>query len=118
MCDVDAFCDLRCNVVCCSQTVHCSAFSDILSLLRFYTSLVLSPFNPGDPTFWPLDMSELMRVMMPFVTNYRADLAASCNWVRTYTGYTHYDGFCLVEDGDDRDSDCTRFREYQNKLEV
>ena len=73
----------------------------------------LSSFSAG------FDLSDIMHDISDFVDSYRDNLDTSCNWVRIYTGYTHYDGFCLVEDGEGNyDLDCLIFQEYQRGLQV
>ena len=97
------------------------AFSDVPRLLEDYTSISVDASSTELPHHWLSTMSRVMNLLEDFVEHrdyYQDDLVDSCDWVRTYTGYTHHDGFCLVEDGADRDLDCTRFREYQKRLEV
>ena len=90
------------------------SFPDMPGLLDYFVQLTSPPLEE----YWSYFAAQSMLYMTPFVADYRADLNDSCDWVRSYTGFTFYDGFCLVEDGADRDLDCTRFRKYQKQLEV
>ena len=65
------------------------------------------------------DLFDTLFYISYFVDSYRDDLDDSCDWVRHHTGYTYYDGFCLVEDGDSNyDFDCYTLQEYQRDLQV
>ena len=90
----------------------------MLGMLTEYTTNDYARRFSSDLWYWISDMVQSMHRIKAFVADYRADLVANCDWVRSYAGYTHHDGFCSAEAGADRDLDCTRFRKYQKQLEV